>query len=602
MPIDLQPENAPRSAQRAVAGAQITGRQTRLKRIFTWFNAALIGALLSAVILRFAGLAEAPPGLNQDEASNAWNAWCLLQTGEDQVGVHWPIFYTRALGENRSTLFLYLLLPFQWLFGLSAWSTRLPVASAGVALVWLAYWLGRHWFDRAVGLTAAWLMALNPWAIQLSRWSNEGCLTAVSVAVPVAAVLWAGLPLPGAVAKARPVRALLAGLLAGLVCYGYPAVRLFLPVFLISFAWLCAPRWIANLRSIRAARATGTSGRGLGLASALWAAGFIALLAPLAYEHVFHADEIARRAAARWIWDAQDGWSTRVAKAAARYPAHFGPDFLFWQGDHYEVAWTGGFGIFPPYTAVLLLVGALVLLTSLRSNAAARMLLLWILLYPLADCLHTHMSSHALRAAPGLTPLVLLAALGLIEGFRFLRRQSTFSLRLAAAVALAGLALQQHADFLYHYFVTRNHESPIRHGYHADLMRACAVIRPYWHEYDAIVVTPTDMTHPYVIMMVGLQYDARRWFAEPRATGTFHEWDIYRRVGRFRFPIDSVEAELDRLRHADFQGRILVIARPGECGHGSVRDVVRGHSGDVELEIREPALRGNDGATEMKQD
>jgi len=50
--------------------------------------------LLILVLGGFLGViyfGKAPPGLNQDEAVNAWNAYCLLKTGQDQVGVRWPV-------------------------------------------------------------------------------------------------------------------------------------------------------------------------------------------------------------------------------------------------------------------------------------------------------------------------------------------------------------------------------------------------------------------------------------------------------------------------------------------------------------------------------
>ncbi|MBI5865790.1 MAG: hypothetical protein HZB38_15060, partial [Planctomycetes bacterium] len=46
----------------------------------------LVAILLLAAALRLAGLTTVPPGLNQDEAANAWNAWCLLKSGHDQHG------------------------------------------------------------------------------------------------------------------------------------------------------------------------------------------------------------------------------------------------------------------------------------------------------------------------------------------------------------------------------------------------------------------------------------------------------------------------------------------------------------------------------------
>ena len=66
----------------------------------------------------------------QDEAANAWNAWCLLRTGADSAGVRWPIFHSRFLGvENSSLLFVYGLLPFQTIGGLGIWTTRLAAAA-----------------------------------------------------------------------------------------------------------------------------------------------------------------------------------------------------------------------------------------------------------------------------------------------------------------------------------------------------------------------------------------------------------------------------------------------------------------------------------------
>jgi predicted membrane-bound mannosyltransferase len=81
-----------------------------------------------AALLRLWHFGQSPPGLNQDEAVNAWNAWCLLKTGRDMVGAAWPVFYAHAIGDNRTTLYFYALLPFQAIGGLSAITTRLPLA------------------------------------------------------------------------------------------------------------------------------------------------------------------------------------------------------------------------------------------------------------------------------------------------------------------------------------------------------------------------------------------------------------------------------------------------------------------------------------------
>ena len=97
-----------------------------ISRRAAWITLAVI--LVVGTILRVANLGQSPPGLNQDEAINAWNAHCLLKTGKDQVGVAWPIFYSRAIGENRTTLYYYFSIPFQAMGGLNVVTTRLPSA------------------------------------------------------------------------------------------------------------------------------------------------------------------------------------------------------------------------------------------------------------------------------------------------------------------------------------------------------------------------------------------------------------------------------------------------------------------------------------------
>ena len=55
----------------------------------------LLVIIVVAGALRLAELGQIPAGINVDEAANAWNAYTLLKTGQDQHGVSWPIFYTR---------------------------------------------------------------------------------------------------------------------------------------------------------------------------------------------------------------------------------------------------------------------------------------------------------------------------------------------------------------------------------------------------------------------------------------------------------------------------------------------------------------------------
>ncbi|MGH7534310.1 MAG: glycosyltransferase family 39 protein, partial [Gemmatimonadales bacterium] len=65
-----------------------------------------------------------PPGLNQDEAAAAYEAYSLLQTGQDRWGNRLPPYFP-AWGSGQSVLLSYLTAPFLALFGLSIAAVRL---------------------------------------------------------------------------------------------------------------------------------------------------------------------------------------------------------------------------------------------------------------------------------------------------------------------------------------------------------------------------------------------------------------------------------------------------------------------------------------------
>src|SRR5258705_6533900 len=194
----------------------------------------LLAILVLAAALRLVELDQVPPGLHVDETSNAWNAYTLLKTGKDQHGVSWPIFYTRAFGENRSPIYLYALMPFQAVGGLNVWTTRLPAALGGVITVALMYFVGMRLFDPWTGLVAAGLLTFNPWHLQTSRYGFEAALVPLFIMLSLAAIAWANLPLDDNDKVPKPLTAALAGGIVGLSCYGYWAVRLFLPLFIIG--------------------------------------------------------------------------------------------------------------------------------------------------------------------------------------------------------------------------------------------------------------------------------------------------------------------------------------------------------------------------------
>jgi len=507
----------------------------------------LLAILLVAAGLRFVCLTESPPGMHQDEAANAWNAWSLLKTGMDQVGVRWPIFYFRALGENRSPLYMYYLIPFQAVGGLEIWTMRFASAVAGVGAVLLMYVVGSRLFGRGVGLTAAAMMAISPWAVQQSRWAHEATLCPLLVLLPLAVLLWAGLPFgtaqgsPLGETKARkpcPFLAALGGALAGVCCYGYPSVLQFLPMFLLAAVLVNWREWWVFVRTRRGASAV----------AAMVVAGAVTL-GPLAWKYWTDPNISKRGRYLRVYKDTDSAW-VKAGKVLERYPLHFGPGFLFLSGDpipHYHVQ---DYGQLDWYMLPLMLLGLAGVAARLKSSSAARVLLLWLLLYPVGDLVSIHHgdtshepAGHSLRSLPGLPGLILLGAFGTVWAGTWLWRRR----RSAAWAAAAGLSLAVVAPtvlFYHHYFGAYSRKE-VYYNFHTQLVEACKWLRPRLEEADAVFFSQTG-NQPYITTLAALQYDPALWH-RGEALVNIHlkdrtadpEWDWYFGYGKvfFMYPV-----------------------------------------------------------------
>jgi len=221
----------------------------------------------------------------------------------------------------------------------------------------------------------------------------------------------------------------------------------------------------------------------------------------------------------------------------------------------------------------MMVLGLIVLLWRVRSSWPARVLLVWVLAYPVSDCLTAHFkgSMHALRASPGMTSLILLAALGLVTAGSWLwQRQRAMTLALGGLLAVIAIAFN--ARFLHTFFGAYNERARVYYlGYHVDLLRACEWLRPRLEEVDAVFVTTRMTNMPYVITLVGLAYDPNQWFTDVKTANTTREFDNYARYGKMNFmygralghPERSVLNELKTNGRPD---RVLLVIRPGELG------------------------------------
>ncbi len=136
---------------------------------------SLIDILVLGIVLRVIFFPHIPPGLNQDEASAAYEAYSLLLTGQDRWGNPWPIYFP-GWGSGQNVLYLYLTIPIIWRWGLNLFSTRLINLIFGILtlpLLYLYVWLT---FNRRIALISMLFLAVLPWHVMMSRWDLESNL------------------------------------------------------------------------------------------------------------------------------------------------------------------------------------------------------------------------------------------------------------------------------------------------------------------------------------------------------------------------------------------------------------------------------------------
>jgi hypothetical protein len=118
-----------------------------------------------------------PAGVNQDEAMAAINAKALLTYGSDFTGLKFPVYLPAWGSSQMNILESILMMPSVGIFGMNAFAIRLPMLLVSLASAALIYdFTGRLFGCKGTAAACAFIIAVNPWHIMLSRWGLESNL------------------------------------------------------------------------------------------------------------------------------------------------------------------------------------------------------------------------------------------------------------------------------------------------------------------------------------------------------------------------------------------------------------------------------------------
>lgn len=191
----------------------------------------LMVVLVVSLLVRMIFLSSVLPGFHFDEANAGYNAYSLLKTGKTIWGDSWPI-YLNTFGDYRPMAIVYLLVPSIWIFGLSEFAVRFPIALIGAISPLLLYTLANKMtHDKGVATLSAVFLSLSFWHINLSRTTSEAIL-AVFFAMIILLTSWSMLE-TGKIGKGALLYLLL---IVSFITY-HP-INLFLPPLLLLLLWI----------------------------------------------------------------------------------------------------------------------------------------------------------------------------------------------------------------------------------------------------------------------------------------------------------------------------------------------------------------------------
>jgi hypothetical protein len=454
---------------------------TGLARLFSAMVSAsvLLLALSTAVALRTVALDRVPPGLNQDEACNGYDAYSLLRTGRDQHGNFLPVAI-QAFNDYRMPLFDYSLTVPVALFGLHPASVRLGAALWGIADIIGVAIVACMLIGLRGAALAVILLAISPWHLPASRFGHEAITAAATISLGAAAFF-------AAIRLRRGALLLLSGLMFGLSLYSYAITKAFVPPFLV---WTAAFYWkeLSRLRK-----------------PAVGALAIVVICAiPQSLELWRHYARMMARYQTVSIMNFP--WHLRLRLMELSLLFNFSPHYLFLSGSPDISLHTPGFGELLIAQAAMLFL-ALCALAAPQFRRVAIFLLGWLAVAAVTAVLILP-AGHPLHTILMLTPLTLLCALGMVFLFD-LAGASRLARIAATSVILLALAFQG-ARFIRFYF----RDYPALAAYQFQYGLGDAVIHAASLGSGPVVITD-KANQPYIYVLFFTKYPPERFQQEP---------------------------------------------------------------------------------------
>lgn len=481
-------------------------------------NWLFIAIILFAAALRLIGLSKVPPSLTQDEAALGYNAYSILKTGKDEYGKTLPMIF-KSFGDYKPGLYIYLDVPFVSSFGLNEFSTRLPSALAGIIAVYLIYLIAKKLFpdNKNLPLVSAFVMAINPWSIYLSRGAWE---VNVALTLTLAGIYF----FLKSFEKSKYL--FLSAVFFALTLITYQGAKLSSAIVIVI---LIAVYW-QELLKISKKYIFGSTALGVIISLPIVLSLFTGQTGRLDVFSIFsyprpkdYTQAFLNEGGEKFGSLSYDLFHSETLNFArgilGRYFNHFSGKFLFFEGDYQNPQHSA------PYQGMLLVTDIFLILVGIavffrqKLNKSFWFILLWLIFSPLPAVL-TRDQVQSVRALNMVVPLAFILALGLNEVLIWInsRKNKIIYLVLLTGFYLAGFVYFADAYYIH---VPKHNSSYWNYGYKQVVEKVSSFQLGYKH-----IIVEQSFSQPYIYFLYFQKYDPVKYQKQANLVASSNASDV----------------------------------------------------------------------------
>lgn len=465
-------------------------------------NLLLCLIIILAVSLRFFYLGKVPNGLYSDEAAFGYNAYSILMTGKDEYGKVLPLAF-QSFGEYKAPLYIYFLVPFIWLFGLTEISVRMISAILGTLTVILTYLLAKRINHlKSFPLLCCFMVAVSPLALQFNRMGHENNLSVILMIMGILFFFFA---------LQRTGYLILSFIMLALSMYARNDARVLAPLIVVLFLFL----YKEHLRQVKKKIILGIVIFAVILIPLIHLLGsdafwnrprFVSIFSDkgINYETNLERGEDQRN----WFF-APSLFHNKILSSSRKlldnYTQHYSFDFLFLSGDPVKIYKTLNSGILYVIASPFLIVGIYLMFRKKIDNRW--FLIIWLLLAFIPAAL-TRFVPSASRSLSILPSISIIISIGLLYSVNYIRQPIFKKLYI---IFITFIFVLNMAYYLHYYYIN----TPIRYAkeWHFGMREVINQVKNRQEQYSAVWFAKEAWGYIYPLFY--LQYPPEKY--QPQA-------------------------------------------------------------------------------------